>query len=245
MVFIAKINIIMGMKYLTIDLNEIKNLEGFSGLIPIFPLSTVVFFPNTLLPLHIFEPRYKEMIRDIKDVEAIIGMALLKPGWEKGLAGRPEFYDVAGMGRIINIESLEDGRYNIVLYGLKRVRIVEVVRERPYILARVEVLKEQCGTGDDSLRRRIIELIAKWNGLFNEKQERFKIKIDFSLPLAPLTDLIASTQISSIMEKQQLLQETNVEKRAEKIISYIETIYKAISIIRNVPKHALDKSGLN
>jgi Lon protease-like protein len=233
------------MKHLTIDLNEIVNLEGFSGLIPIFPLSTVVFFPNTLLPLHIFEPRYKQMIRDIKDAEGIIGMALLKPGWERGLAGNPEFYETAGMGRIVSIEPLEDGRYNIVLYGLKRVRIVEVVRERPYTLARVEVLKDQCGTGDEALRRRMIELIAKWNALFNEKQEKFKIKIDLSLPLAPLTDLIASTQISSIMEKQQLLQETNVERRAEKIISYIETIYKAVSIIRNVPKHALNKSGLN
>lgn len=68
------------MKNFTIDLANVLNLQNFSGVIPLFPLATVVFFPNTLLPLHVFEPRYRQMVKDIIDGERIIGMVLLKPG---------------------------------------------------------------------------------------------------------------------------------------------------------------------
>src|SRR3989304_535686 len=66
------------MKNFTIDLANVLNLQNFSGVIPLFPLATVVFFPNTLLPLHVFEPRYRQMVKDIIDGERIIGMVLLK-----------------------------------------------------------------------------------------------------------------------------------------------------------------------
>ncbi|KAB2835285.1 MAG: hypothetical protein F9K51_00470, partial [Candidatus Dadabacteria bacterium] len=103
----------------SLDLKDVCNLKSFSGTVPLFPLSTVVFFPNTLLPLHVFEPRYKQMVKDVSTSERIIGMALLKPGWESNYYGNPEVYDVVGMGRIVSSETFEDGRINIVLYGLK------------------------------------------------------------------------------------------------------------------------------
>src|SRR4030066_57181 len=98
------------MKNFTIDLANVLNLQNFSGVIPLFPLSTVVFFPNTLLPLHIFEPRYKHMVSDVIKSDRIIGMALLKPGWEANYYGNPEVFDVVGMGRIVSSESFKDGR---------------------------------------------------------------------------------------------------------------------------------------
>src|SRR3972149_1116673 len=207
------------MKNFTIDLTNVLNLQNFSGVIPLFPLATVVFFPNTLLPLHVFEPRYRQMIKDIIDGERIIGMVLLKPGWEKSYEGNPEIYSVVGMGRIVNSEPLDDGRFNIVLYGLKRVKIIDIVKDIPYRLARVEILEDVHGTNENIYRERILELILKWNGIIGKEHESHLINIDTRLPLENLIDAIASTSVSNVFEKQELLEEINVQKRAENILN--------------------------
>ena len=149
----------------SLDIKDVCNLNGFSGTIPLFPLSTVVFFPNTLLPLHVFEPRYKQMVHDVSKSEGIIGMALLKPGWEANYYGNPEVFDVVGMGRIVSSEVFGDGRINIVLYGLKRVKIIEVMKESPYRVARVELVENTrcCERGDVQEQNR---------GAYNEMEFR-------------------------------------------------------------------------
>src|SRR5574341_684698 len=219
------------MKNFTIDLANVSNLQNFSGVIPLFPLATVVFFPNTLLPLHVFEPRYRQMVKDVIDSERIIGMALLKPGWEKNYEGNPEIYSVAGMGRIVNSEPLEDGRFNIVLYGLKRVKIIEIARELPYRLARVEILEDVHGTNENIYRERIVELILRWNGIIGKENESHSINIDTRLPIENLIDAVASTSVSNVFEKQELLEEINVQKRAENILTHLETKIEVISIV--------------
>ena len=160
----------------SLDLKDVCNLRSFSGTVPLFPLSTVVFFPNTLLPLHVFEPRYKQMVKDVSASERIIGMALLKPGWESNYYDNPEVYDVVGMGRIVSSETFEDGRINIVLYGLKRVKILEIMKDRPYRVARVEIVENARCESEEIYRSRIEDLITKWNfGLdeFRQELERF------------------------------------------------------------------------
>ena len=82
--------------------------------IPLFPLPNVVLFPTVSLPLHIFEPRYRDMVADALDGDRIIGMALLRPGWEANYEGRPPIYPVGCAGLITHSERLPDGRYNIV-----------------------------------------------------------------------------------------------------------------------------------
>ena len=93
--------------------------------IPIFPLPEVVFFPDTVLPLHVFEPRYRQMIADCLAGDRWLGVAMLRPGWEKDYQGRPPVHDVAGAGEILQAEVLADGRFNILLDGRARVRILE------------------------------------------------------------------------------------------------------------------------
>ena len=92
--------------------------------IPIFPLPTVVLFPNVFLPLHIFEPRYRQMVADALASERMIGMVLLQPGFEADDEGVPPVYAVGCAGLITHVERLNDGRFNIVLRGLERFRIV-------------------------------------------------------------------------------------------------------------------------
>jgi uncharacterized protein len=110
--------------------------------IPIFPLPNVVLFPNVFLPLHIFEPRYREMVADALRGDRIIGMTLLRPGFEANYEGRPAVYPVGCAGLITHAEPQPDGRYNIVLRGMEKFRIGGEDASRSYRLAHVTALDE-------------------------------------------------------------------------------------------------------
>ncbi len=117
--------------------------------LPLFPLPNVVLFPNVFLPLHIFEPRYRDMVADALEGDRMIGMVLLRPGWEGNYEGRPPVYPIGCSGLITHHERLPDGRYNIVLRGVEKFRIVEEIddetmrgRSSSYRVARVEILHE-------------------------------------------------------------------------------------------------------
>ncbi|MGH7850713.1 MAG: LON peptidase substrate-binding domain-containing protein [Thermodesulfobacteriota bacterium] len=229
----------------SLDIKDVCNLNDFSGTIPLFPLSTVVFFPNTLLPLHVFEPRYKQMVHDVSNSEGIIGMALLKPGWEANYYGNPEVFDVVGMGRIVSSEVFGDGRINIVLYGLKRVKIIEVMKESPYRVARVELVENTLCTSEETYRSKIEELIMKWNFVLDEKQKAHRININTRLPLDSLTDALATLIFSNVFDKQSLLEEPDVKKRAETIIKDLQTRIDIISVTSRKRHEIIEKRNLN
>lgn len=229
----------------SLDLKDVCNLNDFSGTIPLFPLSTVVFFPNTLLPLHVFEPRYKQMVHDVSRSERIIGMALLKPGWEANYYGNPEVFDVVGMGRIVSSETFKDGRINIVLYGLKRVKILEIMREIPYRMARVEIVENRRCSSEETYRSRIEELITKWNFGLGEKEKAHMININTRLPLESLTDALATLIFPNVFDKQALLEEPDVQKRAEIIIKDLQTRLEIVSITSTRKSGIIDKRNLN
>lgn len=106
--------------------------------IPIFPLPNVVLFPGVFLPLHIFEPRYRQLVADAAVGDRLIGMSLLRPGWEADYAGRPAVYEIGCAGVLTHVEPLDDGRYNIVLKGVQKFRMVAESPDRPYRVATVE-----------------------------------------------------------------------------------------------------------
>ena len=122
-----------------------------SDLLPIFPLPNVVLFPNVFLPLHIFEERYREMTADALAGDRLIGMVLLRPGYERDYEGRPPVYPVGCRGVMTHAERLQDGRYNIVLRGLDRFRIVSENGELSYRRAAIEVLHERPPAADERL----------------------------------------------------------------------------------------------
>src|SRR5690606_41500295 len=101
-------------------------------LLPLFPLPNVVLFPDALLPLHIFEPRYRTMVADALDSDRHIGMVLLRAGFERDYEGRPPIFDGGCRGVIVHWVRLDDGRYNILLRGLERFRVVRGNPERPH-----------------------------------------------------------------------------------------------------------------
>ena len=113
--------------------------------IPIFPLPNAVLFPNVFLPLHIFEPRYREMVADALDGDRMIGMVLLRPGWEANYEGTPPVFPIGCAGLITHHERLPDGRYNIILRGLQKFRIRGEDEGRSYRVARIETIHEPSG----------------------------------------------------------------------------------------------------
>ena len=126
-----------------------------SDLLPLFPLPNIVLFPNVFLPLHIFEPRYRDMVTDALASDRLIGMVLLKPGWEHDYERRPPVYPMGCSGVITHVDRLPDGRYNIVLRGLERFRLLEEDHVRPYRRASVEPAAERpTVTADRAVLRR-------------------------------------------------------------------------------------------
>ena len=132
--------------------------------IPIVPLPNVVLFPNVFLPLHIFEPRYRAMVKDALASDRIIGMVLLRPGFEADYAGRPPVYPIGCAGLITHSEPLSDGRFNIVLRGLEKFRMTHEEGGQLYRLAQVEAVAELVSNHDKTVmhnhRRRLESLLA-------------------------------------------------------------------------------------
>ena len=189
--------------------------------IPIFPLPNVVLFPNVFLPLHIFEPRYRELVRDTLAGDRIIGVVLLRPGHEQDYEGRPPVFSTGCAGVITHSEPLDDGRYNIVLRGLERFRIGDEETSKAYRLAHIEGLPEAVPDADRAeLRRHRHRLEALLAAAIERtgKEPRFP-------PAVPDEDLVnALAQYIELepLERQALLERTGVLDRCRGLIELLE-----------------------
>lgn len=128
------------------------------GRIPIFPLSNVVLFPRLATPLHLFEPRYRQLARDVLAGERRIGMVVVRPEFSDEMPGDPPIFPIGCAGVVTESQRLPDGRYNIVLQGEHRFRVVSEEprgRQRLYRIAHVQPLEERY---DDSERERVARL---------------------------------------------------------------------------------------
>ena len=190
--------------------------------LPIFPLPNVVFFPRTVLPLHIFEPRYRQMVADALEGNRQIGMALLQPGGGSTQDEKPKVFNVGGMGLITQHEHLEEGRYNILLSGRHRYRIVEFVRETPYRVARVELLQEVMPSSQE-MNEISTQLVLGFREL-NEASTQPGLEADVieKLDFPTLVNSVCSSLNFSVFDQQQLLEMNSVKARATSILDILE-----------------------
>ena len=185
-------------------------------LLPLFPLPNVVLFPGALLPLHIFEPRYRAMTADALEGDRRLGMVLLQPGWETDYEGRPPIFPVGCSGVIVYSTELEDGRYNIVLRGLDRFRVVSEDHERPYRRAEIEVVPDRSLDGNE--RAALADMRATLATLLGSAY----VEPLPSMPDAELVHTLAQTLDFEPIEKQALLERENLSLRARSLVELIE-----------------------
>ena len=146
--------------------DDLTSLDDFRGRARLFPLPDLVLFPYVVQPLHIFEPRYRQLMEDALKDDRLIGMALLRPGWEKNYHKRPPIHPMICLGRIHKEERLPDGRWNLLLHGLARARVEnEMKADRLYRMARVRLVagggSGVAARGRD-LRRRLGREMSRW-----------------------------------------------------------------------------------
>ena len=189
--------------------------------IPLFPLPSVVLFPNVCLPLHIFEPRYREMVSDALDGDRMIGMVLLRPGWEGEYEGCPPIYDVGCVGLITHADRTDDGRYNLVLRGIEKFRVLDEDRTRRYRMATMQALPETIDARDRdavrSERRRLEALLVPQPAGRGVDQ-----KMPPSMPDEELINALAQYLDLEVVEKQALLERDGLVQRCRSLIELLE-----------------------
>jgi Lon protease-like protein len=195
--------------------------------LPLFPLPNVVLFPGVYLPLHIFESRYREMLRDALNDDRIIGMTLLKPGFEAEYEGRPPIYGIGCAGLITHAEPLPDGRFNIVLQGLERFRVMDEDHSHVYRIARIEPLDALRPPADpiavQGMRHKLETLIAPMI-----ERAGGELSIPAAMGDADLIHATAQYLDFEPLEKQALLECHGLLARASALIDLLEI--KAISV---------------
>ena len=189
--------------------------------LPLFPLPNVVLFPNVCLPLHVFEPRYREMVSDALDGDRIIGMVLLRPGWESDYEGRPEIYQVGCAGLITHADRTVDGRYNLVLRGFEKFRIRREDHERSYRRADVDTILEPLNEADRGVmraeRRRLETLLVP-----QPAGRGVDPKMPPSMPDEELVNALAQYLDLEVVEKQALLERDGLVNRCRSLIDLLE-----------------------
>lgn len=196
--------------------------ENLPPSLPVFPLPGVVFFPASVLPLHIFEPRYRTMVKDALEGDRLIAMALLKPGWEPHYDESPAVYPVGCVGRIEEVQSLPDGRYNLALAGVCRVEFLEFVQDHPYRLARIRALPDAVApTPSPSRREDELRLLAAFSSLHRalagERAESRPVAVNPGVPFEVLVNSLCLHAELDAPDKQRLLEMPDAESRCRQL----------------------------
>jgi Lon protease-like protein len=204
--------------------------------IPIFPLPNVVLFPNVFLPLHIFEPRYRKMVDEALGGDRIIGMVLLRSGWERDYEGRPPVYPIGCAGVITHAERLPDGRFNIVLRGMEKFHIVGEDTSRIFRVAHVAAMPESLS---ETARARIREERRRLEALLVPHSDDAKdTKVPSAMPDEDLVNALAQYLEFEPVEKQALLERDGLLERCKSLIELLE-----MKVLVN--HHSWDRDGLH
>ena len=211
------------------DLDD--ELRQFSGRAPLFPLPNVVFYPHVLLPLHIFEPRYRQMVADALRDNRYIAMALLQPGWESAYNEKaPAIFDTVCLGKITAEDRLEDGRYNLFLRGMSRAKVLEEEpNDLPYRVGQLEVCRDQYHHPPMIDRRnRQHELLSGFREMFPEIDLDHVLlqAMEVDIPWGGLCDVLADSMELEPADAQKILEEFDVDLRSDLVLDRLRELLK-------------------
>ncbi|MCA9259650.1 MAG: LON peptidase substrate-binding domain-containing protein [Planctomycetales bacterium] len=196
--------------------------QRFRGVVRLFPLPDLVLFPHVMQPLHIFEPRYLQLLHEALDSDGLIAMSTFLPGWEANYEGRPGLCHALCIGRVVTHQRQDDGAYNVMLLGLRRARLIEELPPRKLFReARVELLEdlqpERSADFNQSLQAELCEKFRQFlPDDFGDNPSVVDL-LQSEASLAALTDLVSFAAPLETPVKYELLAERDVEVRARRL----------------------------
>jgi Lon protease-like protein len=203
--------------------------EEFSGTVRLFPLPNLVLFPHVMQPLHIFEPRYRDMLEEAASDDRLLAMAVLAPGWESDYEGRPPVFPIACLGRVTLHYRLSSGAYNVLLSGLRRVRLVqELPSKKPFREAKAVIQEDHYPAGQDAenavLHRKLRAAFLRVVDKVSQVLEQLDQLLGSDISLGTLTDIISYMVDIDMEAKIALLNEADVHRRAEHLLHLLAVL---------------------
>jgi uncharacterized protein len=203
--------------------------------LPIFPLPDIAFFPHTLLPLHVFEPRYRAMVTDTIGRRGRLAVVALKAGYEANYAGKPGVHAVAGAGPIVSAEKLATGRYNIVVRGECRIRILgEIPTDTLYRVVRAEQLADVAPERDvGAVLERIRSACRRLLVALDRPRDLLDPALAEEQPPGVIADRVAAAVLPGAAVRQQLLETIDVGARLDQLSRALDEL---IAELRGEPE---------
>lgn len=191
------------------------------SVLPLFPLPNVVLFPKTFAPLHVFEPRYREMVQDAMEGGRMIGMLLLQEGWDTDYYGAPPIKPVGCAGEIVHLQRLSDGRFNIVLKGIARFGVQQEFQARSYRQAWIQAWPESEAALPPPLKAELLRVLDGY-----ARQEGLERPVRTLLERGPEDDLLVNLLSDEVEftpeEKQFLLESDDLVQQTKRLIQLLE-----------------------
>ena len=202
--------------------------DDFENIVRLFPLPNLVLFPGVIQALHIFEPRYRKLIADALATDELISMALIEPASKPHSLNPPSLWPTTCIGKIVTHSRLDDGRYNLLLIGVRRARIVRELEdhEKPYRTAEIYLLDEQMDCTPRQAASLRQQVISEFRRVVSERsvadEDSLDLMLEQDLPLGQLLDLIGYSCGVAPFEQQRILDEVNVCRRAEIVLELLQ-----------------------
>ena len=197
--------------------------------LPLFPLPDATLFPGALMPLHVFEPRYRQMIRDVLASHMALGVARILPGPAVDSEGHPPIARIIGAGTIVEHEALADGRYNILLRGEARVSLVELPFVSPYRAARAEILDDGDDLPGDAELSALRAVARELFRVIRSRAPRVSLELPDELPPERAAALLAPVLVASPDARQALLEERSARRRVSDLTTVLASQLRALS----------------
>jgi len=198
----------------------------------LFPLPNVVLFPSQLLSLHVFEPRYRRLISDVIEQNSILAVPRLRPGFDGEYYGAPPLFEICGAGQITEYTRLPDGRYNVVVQGLGRVRLIEELRAEPYRVARAEMVLDHgrsSATVAETLRTELLRLFRRVTPSLSGPAKNLESRLRGAGDAGECADILAGTLVDDPDERQALLEELDPSRRMTWLIAHVHALGTRLS----------------
>jgi Lon protease-like protein len=207
---------------------ERRKLDEALAELPVFPLAQVILYPRALLPLHIFEPRYRTMLKDCLETHRAMAIAFVPDPTQVDDVGNPKIARVAGVGFIVEHQDLPDGRSNILLHGQARVRLDELPFVPPYRRARGSVIHDAGGPVPAEDRTSLLAAATAFASEVHKRDSNFSFRLPANLEPSVMADLCAHHLIVDGATRQRVLEELDATERVRLVLRELAFQHSAL-----------------